>query len=100
MYLIIFIYCITNAIKSLNCSGSYIDSPELIKNKKTTINIINKKDKCFQYDVTVALIHGKIRKNPERITKIKLFINKYKWDGINFPSEKNNNNLTIVLHVL
>ena len=73
----------------MNCSGSYKDSPELIKNKKATTNIINKKDnKCLQYNVTVALIHGKIRKNPERITKIKLFINKYKWDGINFPSEK------------
>ena len=73
----------------MNCSGSYTDSPELIKNKKATTNIINKKDnKCLQYNVTVALIHGKIRKNPERITKIKLFINKYKWDGINFPSEK------------
>ena len=71
----------------MNCSGSYTDSPELIKNKKATTNIINKKDnKCLQYNVTVALIHGKIRKNPERITKIKLFINKYKWDGINFPS--------------
>ena len=32
-----------------NCCGSYIDSPEWIKNKKTTINTINKKDpKCFQ----------------------------------------------------
>ena len=73
----------------MNCSGSYTDSPELIKNKNATTNIINKKDnKCLQYNVTVALIHGKIRKNPERITKIKLFINKYKWDGINFPSEK------------
>ena len=73
----------------MNCSGLYTDSPELIKNKKATTNIINKKDnKCLQYNVTVALIHGKIRKNPERITKIKLFINKYKWDGINFPSEK------------
>ena len=26
-----------------NCSGSYIDSPDWIKNKKTTINPINKK---------------------------------------------------------
>ena len=31
-----------------NCSGSYIDSPYWIKNKKATINRINKKDKkCF-----------------------------------------------------
>ena len=27
-----------------NCDGSYIDSPDWIKNKKVTINQINKKD--------------------------------------------------------
>ena len=54
-----------------NCGGSYIDSPDWIKNKKLTINPINKKDnKCFQYTVTVALNHGEIEKNPERITKL------------------------------
>ena len=31
-----------------NCGGSYIGSPDWIKNKKTTINSIDKKDnKCF-----------------------------------------------------
>ena len=34
------------------------------------------------------LNHEEIGKNPERITKIKPFINKYKWEGINFPSDK------------
>ena len=29
-----------------------------------------------------------MRKDLQRITKIKLFINKYSWEGINFPSEK------------
>ena len=38
-----------------NRGGSYIDCPDCIKNKKATINPINKKDnKCFQYAVTVA----------------------------------------------
>ena len=32
-----------------NCGGSYIDSPDWIKNKKAAITLINKKDnKCFQ----------------------------------------------------
>ena len=63
-----------------NRAGSYIDSPNLIKNKKATINPINKKDnKCFQYVVTVALYHEQIGRIPERITKIKPFINRYKW---------------------
>ena len=30
----------------------------------------------------------KIGKHTERITKIKPFKNKYKWEGINFPPEK------------
>ena len=54
-----------------NCGGSYIHSPYWIKDKKTTINPINKIDnKCFQYAVTVALNHEEIGKNPERITEI------------------------------
>ena len=66
--------------------GSYIDSPFWMKNKKTTINSINKKDnKCFQYSVTVALNHEEIKKDPQRTTKVKPFINKYNWEGINFP---------------
>ena len=60
-----------------NRGGSYIDSPGWIKNKKETINPINKKDnKYFQYAVTVALNLEEIAKNSERITKIKPFINK------------------------
>ena len=90
-----------------NCGGSYIDSPDWIKNKEVTINPINKKDnKCFQYAVTVALNHKEIEKHTERIKKFKPFINKYKWEGINFPSEKDNwktfekNNVTISVNLL
>ena len=28
------------------------------------------------------------KKDPQRITKVKPFINKYNWEGIHFPSEK------------
>ena len=60
----------------------------LDKNKKVTINPINKKNKCFQYVMTVALNHKQIEKYPEKTTKIKLFPSKYNWKGINFQSEK------------
>ena len=74
---------------NLNRDGSYVGSPDWIKNKKAIINPINKKyNKSFQYAVTVALNHEEIRKNPERITTNKPFTNKYKWEGIYFPSEK------------
>ena len=47
-----------------NCGGSYISSPDWIKNKQVTINHINKKDnKCFQYAVTVALSYEEIKKD-------------------------------------
>ena len=64
---------------NLNRGGSNIDSPYWIKSKKATINPINEKyNKCFQHAVTVALNYQEIRKDPQRITKIKPFINKYK----------------------
>ena len=57
---------------------NHIDSADWIKNKKATINPINKKkiNKCFQYVVTVASNYEEIRKHLQRITKIKPFINK------------------------
>ena len=40
---------------SINRGGSYIDSPQWLKNKKPTINSKNNDDKCFQYALTLAL---------------------------------------------
>ena len=48
------------------------------------------------------LNYEKVGKNPKRITKIKSFINKYKWKRINFLSEEDDqkklqkSNVTIV----
>ena len=55
-----------------NYGGSHIDSPDWIKNKKT-INPINKKDKCFQFAVTIVLNHEEMKKDPQTITKNKIF---------------------------
>ena len=51
---------------SLSRGGSYIDSPEWLKNKKTTTNPRNNDDKCFEYALTVALNHEQIKDNLER----------------------------------
>ena len=46
-----------------------------------------------------------MKKNPVRIIKIKLFFNKYDWEGIYYSSEKDywkkieQNNLTVALNV-
>ena len=62
--------------------GSYIDSPDWIKKKKTTINPKNTDDTCFQYAVAVALSYGELTWNIERVSNNKPFINKYNWKGI------------------
>ena len=92
---------------SLNRGGSYVDSPNWLKDKKATIIPKNKEnDKCFQYAITAALNYQQINNHPERISKIEPFINKYNWKEINFPSHKEdwNNfqkiNESIALNVL
>ena len=62
---------------SLSRGGSYIDSPKWLKNKKATINPKNKDGKRFQYALAVPLNYGQIKDHPERISKIKRFIDKY-----------------------
>ena len=92
----------------INSNGdeSYIDSPDWIKNKKAIINTINKKDnKYFQYVVIVTSNHEKMKKDLQRIPKIKPFTNKFNWKEINFSSAKDDsekfekNNVTIAFNV-
>ena len=77
------------------------------KNEKGTINHINKKgNECFQYAATVTLSYEEIKGDPQKITKMKPFINKYSLAGINNLSEKNGwrkfekSNATIPLNIL
>ena len=50
-------------------AGSYIDSPDWIKNKKASINPANNNDKWFQYDAIVALNLEQSQKNLKCIQK-------------------------------
>ena len=102
-----FLYYDFNKI-SINRGGSYIDSPKWLKDKKSTINLINSDYKCFQYAVTLTLNLDKIRKNPQRISKIKPFRDQYNRKEIDFPStskdckkcELNNEIALNILYVL
>ena len=91
---------------SLRRGRSYIKSPKWVLNKLATINPKNEDNKCFQYSITVALNHQNIENHPERISNIKLFIDQYNWEGIDFPAgikdwEKfDRNNKTIALNIL
>ena len=71
---------------SISRGGSYIDSPKWLKNKNSTINSKNNDYKCFQCAVILALNLDKINNHPERISKIKPFIEQYNWKEIDFPA--------------
>ena len=64
---------------------SYIDSPKWLKDKKSTINPKNNNYKCFQYSATLALNFDNINNHPEKISKIRPFIDRYNWKDIDFP---------------
>ena len=88
---------------TISKGGSYIDSPKWLRNKKSTINPKNNDYQCFQYAIILAF-----DRNPQRISKIKPFIENYNWKDIDFPStrkdwnkfELNNNNIALnILYV-
>ena len=99
-------YCYFQKI-DINRSRSYIETPEWLKNKKPTISPKNRgNDNCFQYSITAALDHKDIGRNPQRVNKIKPYITKYNWRGINFSAGPHGwkkfeqNNKTIALNIL
>ena len=92
---------------SLNRRGSYIDSPEWIKNKKATINSKNDNDnKCFQYALKITLNYQNIKKDSQRISNIKPFIDQYNWNEIDLLLQSKDwkkfesNNKSIALNIL
>ena len=58
---------------------SHIDSPKWLKNEKAMINPKTNDDNCFQYSLTVLLNYQNIKKDPQKISKIKPFLNQYDW---------------------
>ena len=58
---------------TLNIGGSYINSPDCIKNIKATINPKSKDSKHFRDAITAALNHKNIPSHPERISNLKPF---------------------------
>ena len=83
-----------------------LDSLKWLKNKKSTINLKNNDNNCFQYTLTIPLNYQKVKKDPQKLLKIKPFINQYNWKEIDFPSERRGwkkfelNNKSISLNIL
>ena len=63
-------------------------------------------DNDFQNALDDALNYQTIEKDPQRISNLKPYINKYNWEGIEFPAgpkeqgKFDRNNKTIALNVL
>ena len=59
----------------------------------------------FQYNAKFALNYRKIKYNPETVSHIEPFINRYNWDRIKYPPKKvdgkklKSNNPTITLNI-
>ena len=92
---------------SLNRGSSHIESPIWIKNKGVKTNPqITEDNKCFQYPITTTLNYQNINRHPERISKLKPFINNYNWKDIEFPSHSKDwrkfecNNKAVALNIL
>ena len=72
------------------------------KKKQQYTPSIKKDKKCVYYVVTVALHHEKINEHPERMPKIKPFIDRYNWKGINIHQKNMTGNILrkIILSML
>ena len=73
--------------KDFKLSGSYTDSLDRTRMKKATINPKSDADKCFPYATTVILNFDEIKKDPQRVSKIKPFINNYNCKIISYQSK-------------
>ena len=55
----------------LTRGSSYIELPEWIQNKKAVINPQSKDEECFKWAVIGALHHEEIKKDHQRISKLR-----------------------------
>ena len=78
-------------------------SSEQLRSKKESIT---NEDNCFQNALSYALDYQRLKKDPQKISTFKPYINKYIWKDIKFPSDKEDwkkfqqNNKEIVLNIL
>ena len=84
---------------------SELNSLGQLRGKKEEI-VNNNNNNDFQNDLDDALNYQITESNPQRISKLKSYINKYNWEGINFPAGSKEwrnfeqNNDTIALNIL
>ena len=91
-------YFIIKSLSELDSLGWLQSKKEAIINNNNNINFQNALDDALNYQT--------IETHPKRISKLKPYINKYNWEGINFPAGSKEwqkfeqNNDTIALNTL
>ena len=73
----------------LTRGSSHIELPQWIASKKAVINPKNEDEECFKWAVVAALHCEEISVNPERISKLRPFAERYDWEGLEFPMALN-----------
>ena len=69
----------------LTRGSSYTELPECIQNNNVVINPQNKDEECFKWTVIGALHHEEIKKDHQRISRLRPYENQYNWKGLEFP---------------
>ena len=66
-------------------SNLELHSSEWLRSRKESIT---SEDNCFQNAVNDSLDYQRIKKDPQRISKLKPYINQQNWKDIKFPVDK------------
>ena len=69
----------------LTRSNSYIELPKWLKSKKAVINSQDKDEEYFKWAVIRALHHEEIKKDHQRILRLRPYEKQYNWEGLEFP---------------
>ena len=69
----------------LTRGSSYTELPKWLKSKKAVINPQNKDEECFKWAVIAALHHEEIKKDHQRISRLRPYEKQYNWEGLEFP---------------
>ena len=91
-------------LSELNCLGWLRAKKQAIINNNNNDN--NNNNNKFHNALDDVLNYQTIEKDPQRISKLKSYINKYNWEWINFPAGSKDwkklerNNDTIALNIL
>ena len=90
----------------LTRGSSYTELPEWIQNEKAVINPQNKDEECFKWAVIGVLHHEEIKKDHQRISRLRPYENHNNWKGLEFPAsikkidKFEKNNFSIAVNVL